>query len=76
MIDEIIRKLQYSQADPIDVVSDIRSKLDEVLGDSDDDHFITHEFARSLEYEAGNILRYLRDKERNEDAKNQLEGTY
>lgn len=71
LIDEIIRKIRYSQAGPIDVVYDIYSKLDWILGESDDDHFETHKFAAVVEYEAGNILRYLKsvEKEKNEDAK-------
>ena len=71
LIDELIRKIRHSAKDPISVVSGIYSDLDEVLGDSDDDHFQTHRFAAMVEYEAGNILRYLRtvEKERNEDGK-------
>lgn len=69
LIDEIIKKLMYTDRDPIRVISDIYSWLDEILGDSDDDRFITHKFAAIVEYETGNILRYLRqkEKEKNED---------
>lgn len=72
LIDEMIRKIKDSSEDPIRIVGRFYSKLDEVLGDSDDDHFQTHRFAAMVELEAGNILRYLTtiEKERNDDAKN------
>lgn len=72
LIDEIIRKIRYSKDGPIETVYDIYSDLDLVLGESDDDHFETHKFAALMEHEAGNILRYLKtvEKEQNEDAEN------
>lgn len=72
LIDEMIRKIQYSKEDPIEIAYGIYSGLDWVLGESDDDHFETHRFAAMMEHEAGNILRYLKtvEKEQNEDAKN------
>ena len=71
LICELIRKINASQEDPIRVVSLVYIKLDDILGDSDDDHFETHRFAARMEQECGNILRYLRTAERrNEDAKN------
>lgn len=72
LIDEMIRKIRYSEDGPIETVYDIYSDLDWVLGESDDDHFETHRFAALMEYEAGNILRYLKTVERkqNEDAEN------
>lgn len=72
LVDEMIRKIRYSDKDPIKVVYGIYSNLDWILGESDDDHFETHRFAALMEHEAGNILRYLKtiEKEQNEDAKN------
>lgn len=72
LIDQVIEKLQHTEKSVIYVVNRIYSQLDEVLGDSDDDRFITHRFAAVVEYEAGNLLRYLNtiEKEKNEDAKN------
>lgn len=72
LVDEMIRSIRHSEGGPIETVYDIYSKLDEVLGESDDDHFETHRFAALMEDEAGNILRYLKivEKEQNENAKN------
>ena len=69
---ELIRRIRESEDDPIQVVSQVYSELDYILGDSDDDHFETHRFAAKMEYECGEVLRYLRTVERkkNEDAKN------
>ncbi len=71
LICELIRKISASTADPIQIVSLMYMELDDILGDSDDDHFETHRFAARMEQECGNILRYLRTAERrkNEDAK-------
>lgn len=71
LVDDLIRRIAVSYEDPIKVVSRRYSELDEILGDSDDDHFETHAFAALMEYEAGNVLRYLETVERkkNEDAK-------
>lgn len=72
LVDEMIREIRYSEEEPIKIVYDIYSDFDRVLGESDDDHFETHRFAALMEHEAGNILRYLKtvEKEQNEDAKN------
>lgn len=75
LIEEMIREIRYSDKDPIEVVRRIYSNLDWILGESDDDHFETHRFAALMEYEAGDILRYLKTIERkqNGDEKNELE---
>lgn len=72
LVDEIIRQIRESDDDPIRIVSRLYSKLDFILGDSDDDHFETHAFAALMEYLTGDILRYLQkiEKEKNEDAEN------
>lgn len=72
LVNDLIRRIADSHEDPIRVVSHRYSKLDEVLGDSDDDHFETHRFAALMEYEAGNVLRFLETVERrkNEGTKN------
>lgn len=72
LVDEIIRRIRESNEDPIKVVSRLYSKLDSILGDSDDDHFETHAFAALMEYLTGDILQYLQkiEKEKNEDAEN------
>lgn len=72
LIADMIRSILESPEDPIRVASGYYARLDEILGDSDDDHFETHRFAATMEHEAGNVLRYLRymEKEKNEDAEN------
>lgn len=71
LLSELIRRIRESEEDPIQVVSQAYSKLDYILGDSDDDHFETHRFTAKMEYECCEALRYLRTVERkkNEDAK-------
>lgn len=71
LLDELIRRIRHSTEPPIDVVYDVYSMLDDILSESDDDHFETHRFAAELEREAGQILRYLKmkEKENKEDAK-------
>lgn len=64
LVDEIIRRIQHSTRNPIDIVYDIYSEFDSVLGESDDDHFETHRFASLVGHEAGNILRYLKGIEK------------
>lgn len=68
LIDELIRMIRESSYDPIDVVWQLYSDLDTVLAESDDDHFITHNYAARMEHECGMIMRYLKraDKEKNE----------
>lgn len=72
LVDEIIRRIREFDDDPISIVSRLYSKLDFILGDSDDDHFETHTFASLMEYLTGDILRCLKriEKEKDEDAKN------
>ena len=69
LVDDLIRKIMHSYDDPIRVVSRRYSELDEILGDSDDDHFETHAFAALMEYECGNVLRYLTTGERKKKKK-------
>ena len=66
LIDELIRRIRKSDDPPLTVVYDLYSMLDDILAESDDDHFHTHGFASILEHECGNILRYLKDKEDDE----------
>lgn len=67
LCDELISKIRNSKDGPIEVVYDYYSMFDDILSESDDDHFETHNFARILEHEAGHILRYLRKKEEEND---------
>ena len=60
LVDALIGRIRNSSLDPIEVVGQLYSDLDTVLGESDDDHFETHQFASIMEYEAGNIMRYLK----------------
>lgn len=66
LCDRLICEIRNSKDGPIEVVHDYYSMFDDVLCESDDDHFGTHNFARILEYEAGQILRYLRKEEEND----------
>ena len=72
LLSELIRRILESEDDPIQVVSQAYAELDYILRDSDDDHFETHRFAAKMEYECGEVLRYLRtiERKKNEDAKN------
>lgn len=63
LVDELIRKIYHSGADPIFLVGQMYTQLDDVLSESDDDHFVTHEFAAIMEAECGNILRFLQSEE-------------
>ena len=64
LVDELIRRIRCTDEPPIHVVYDLYSALDDVLSESDDDHFETHRFAAIMEHEAGNILRYLKTIEK------------
>lgn len=66
LVSMFIHKINNSKVDPIRIVDQFISDLDYILGESDDDHFITHQFAAILEYEAYCILRYLKQKEKME----------
>ena len=63
LVDELIRRIRCTDEPPIHVVYDLYSALDDVLSESDDDHFETHSFASLLENECGDILRYLKHME-------------
>lgn len=63
LVDELIRKIRYSDADPIRIVGQMYTEFDYVLGESDDDHFVTHDFAALMEEECGKILQYLKFEE-------------
>ena len=63
LVDELIRKIRSSGADPIHIVGQMYMELDEVLAESDDDHFATHDFSAMMEEECGKILRYLKFEE-------------
>ena len=63
----LIDKIEHSNSDPIEEVYKLYSLLDDVLGDSADDHFVTHKFAAIMENQTGHILRYLRSKEDKND---------
>ena len=71
LVNELIQRIRASQDDPIQMIERFYSDMDFILGESDDDHFVTHRFAAIAEAECGNILRYLKNIERkkNEDDK-------
>lgn len=64
LCDELIDAIRHSKEPPIDVVYDSYAMFDTILSESEDDHFETHSFAAVMEHEAGRILRYLKQKER------------
>lgn len=45
LCDTLISRIRHSPEPPIDVVYDFYSMLDDVLSESEDDHFETHQFA-------------------------------
>lgn len=64
VVSELIGRIQKQpDRDPIQVVYGLYSMLDDVLSSSNDDHFITHQYASMMENISRDILRYLREKE-------------
>lgn len=63
LISELIRRIRQSDDLPIHVVYDFYTMLDQILSETEDDHFETLQFARQMEYQAGMILRYLKRAE-------------
>ena len=68
LILELIRRIDDSLKDPIDVVADFYYWMDDMVCNSEEKR--TWAFASTMENCCVDILRYLREKERNEDAKN------
>lgn len=64
---ELIRKIDESNRDPILIVQDLYYKLDDMVCESERSK--TWAFASTMENCCADILRYLREKEKNEDAK-------
>lgn len=64
LVEELIRRIKAGRESPVDVVHDFYTMMDDMLCETDDDHFETLRFARRMEHETGNILRYLREKEK------------
>ena len=69
---ELIRRIRQGDRSPLETVYALYSELDDVLAESDEDAFLTHQFAAEMENEVGDILRYLKRKDE-EDEKNGLE---
>lgn len=63
LISVLIQRIKDSDYDPIYTVQHTVWELDNILGESDEDHFITHKFAAVMESEACFILRYLKAME-------------
>lgn len=68
LLSTLIERIRNSNQDPITEVASYYYEMDEVLATSDDDHFITHNFASFMENKAHDIMNYLRkcEKEINE----------
>lgn len=67
LAEELIRRMKASEKSPLTVVHDFYTMMDDMLCETDDDHFETLRFARQMEHETGNILRYLREKEKEKE---------
>ena len=64
LVMEVIDRIQKEpDRDPIAIIKDIYDMTDDVLSESEDDHFITHNCASMMELIARDMLRYLREKE-------------
>lgn len=60
---ELIRRIKESTLPPLEVVRNFYFFMDNILCESDDAQFITHYFASMMENCAGDILRYLRERD-------------
>lgn len=65
---ELIRRINTSTKDPIKIVQDLYYEMDDIVCESDRSK--TWAFASTMENCCADILRYLREKEKDEDAKN------
>jgi len=65
---ELIRRINDSLKEPMDVIIDFYYRMDDIVCESEQSR--TWTFASTMENCCADILRYLREKEKNEDAKN------
>lgn len=64
LVNEIIKQIDETPSvDPLTIVGNLHYMFDEVLAESDDDHFLTHRFAAYNERAANDIYWYLKKKE-------------
>lgn len=72
---ELIRRINESPLPPIEVVRNFYHFIDDILCESDDGQFITHYFSSIMENCAGDILRYLREKDSADNRKEKKNDT-
>lgn len=72
LVRELIRAIEKTDCDPIETVRRVYYGMDELISKSEECR--TWAFASIIGNCAADILRYLRRKEKNEDAKNQPQG--
>lgn len=63
LAEELIRRIEKSTDTPLQVVRDLYYSMDYILGESDDDHFETHEFASTMCLLLSGIIRYMKWEE-------------
>ena len=64
LLNTLIERIRESNDDPLTVVGRFWYAMDEILATSDDDHYITHQFAGFMENETHRILNFLQRKEK------------
>jgi len=75
---ELIKRIEKSTDTPLQVVRDLYYSMDYILGESDDDHFETHEFASTMCLLLDGIIRYMKweEKEAYEKMDDQLAAAF
>lgn len=70
LVMELIRRINESDQDPIEVVRDFYYFMDDILCESEDLKPVAHYFESLMENMTGDILRCLREKEKDEHEQN------
>lgn len=67
LVSELIRRIRADESviDPVKIVDWYYSWFDYILGESDDDHFVTHDFAARMALETERIRKALRECDAN-----------
>ncbi len=75
---ELIQRIEKSTDTPLQVVRDLYYSMEYILGESDDDHFETHEFTGTMCMLLSGIIRYMKweENETYEKMDNQLAATF
>lgn len=64
LVNILIHDIYTLNVDPVTIVADMYYRFDDVLAESEEDHFVTHNFCAYMEYLTHDMYNYLCKKEK------------